>query len=154
MEQESSAGARIRSAAPLTLAEQVRLAEARGWQMAYDSHRAHVFSQRGVPVFATRGRGDCLALVLLPFGLILLAVHPLPAILMLLVIGWLYLSGSERLRQERQAIAAAENEALRLWLEVGHPPPAAGLAGAVPGGTPGRISRISRRLRRAGSPLR
>jgi hypothetical protein len=108
---------------PLSMADQVRLAEARGWETAYEGHRARVFSQRGVPVFPTRGQGDCLVLVLLPLGLILLAVHPLPAFLVLVAVGWLVLSGSDRLRQERREIAAAEAEALRLWLEAGHPPP-------------------------------
>ncbi|MFM7269377.1 MAG: hypothetical protein ACKOZT_12485 [Cyanobium sp.] len=108
---------------PLSMADQVRLAEARGWQAAYEAHRAHVFSERGVPVFATRGKGDCLALVLLPLGLILLAVHPLPAFLVLVVVGWLVLSGSDRLREDRRAIAAADAAALRLWLAAGHPPP-------------------------------
>lgn len=88
----------------LSMAEQVRQAEARGWEAAYEAHRARIFSQRGVPVFATRGQGDCLALVLLPFGLILLAVHPLPAFMVLVVVGWLVLSGSDRLRAECREI--------------------------------------------------
>lgn len=106
-----------------SLAEQVRQAEQHTWQGAYAAHRARVLSQRGVPVFASRGRGDCLALVLLPLGLILLAVHPLPATLVLILVAWLVLSGSDRLRQERGEIAEAETEALRLWLQAGHDPP-------------------------------
>ncbi|MFM7269609.1 MAG: hypothetical protein ACKOZT_13680 [Cyanobium sp.] len=126
------------------MADQVRQAEARGWEAAYAAHRARIFSQRGVPVFATRGQGDCLALVLLPFGLILLAVHPLPAFMVLVVVGWLVLSGSDRLRAERREIAAAEAEALRLWLEAGHPPPSPALR------PPALPRRFSRRLPREG----
>ena len=126
MEKDSGFASRSdRATPPLSMAEQVRRAEERGWEAAYESHRARIFSQRGVPVFASRGPGDCLALVLLPLGLILLAVHPLPATLVLVVVAWLYLSGSRRLDRERSEIAAAEAEALRLWLGQGHPRPAA-----------------------------
>lgn len=107
----------------LTLAEQARLAEERSWEGAYASHRARVLAQRDAPLFASRGRGDCLALVLLPLGLVLLAVHPLPAILVLVAVAWLLLSGSDRQRRDRAAMQAAEAEALRLWLEAGHPGP-------------------------------
>ena len=101
----------------------VRAAERQAYEAAYASHRSRVHSQLGIPLDASRGQGGCLALVLLPLGLILLTVHPLPAILVLVVVGWLYLSGSERLRQERSAIDAVDAEALRLWLEAGNPPP-------------------------------
>lgn len=101
----------------------VRAAERQAYEAAYASHRSQVHSQLGIPLDASRGQGGCLALVLLPLGLILLTVHPLPAILVLVVVGWLYLSGSERLRQERSAIDAADVEALRLWLEAGNPLP-------------------------------
>lgn len=101
----------------------VRAAERQAYEAAYASHRSRVHSQLGIPLDASRGQGGCLALVLLPLGLILLTVHPLPAILVLVVVGWLYLSGTERLRQERSAIDAVDAEALRLWLEAGNPPP-------------------------------
>lgn len=32
---------------PLSMADQVRLAEARGWETAYEGHRARVFSEVG-----------------------------------------------------------------------------------------------------------
>lgn len=117
-----------------SLSDQVRQAEDQAWQSAYASHRSRVHSQLGVPLFPSRGRGDCLALVLLPIGLILLVVHPLPATLVLAVVGWLVLSGNDRIRQEREAIRQADAEALRRWLAAGNPPPA---AGAVEGNDPG-----------------
>jgi len=128
-------GDRRRSAPAATpsLAEQVQQAEQQAWQSAYASHRSHVHSQLGVPLFPSRGRGDCLALVLLPFGLILLVVHPLPATLVLAVVGWLVLSGNDRFRREREAIRQADAEALRRWLAAGNPPPA---SGAVEGDDP------------------
>ena len=69
----------------------------------------------GAPQAPSRGRGDCLALVLLPLGLVLLVVHPLPAAIVLAVVGWLYLAGSDRLSSEREAIRAADHEAARRW---------------------------------------
>lgn len=119
------------------LAANVRAAERHAYEAAYASYRSRVHSQLGIPLYASRGQGGCLALVLLPLGLILLTVHPLPAILVLVVVGWLYLSGSERLRQERSAIDGADAEALRLWLEAGNPPPQG--IGAVDGGRAGRL---------------
>lgn len=110
--------------APLSMAEQVQRAEEHGWQTAYESHRARIHARLDAPVMARRGRGDCLALVLLPIALLLVAVHPLVAIPVLLGVGSLYLAGSRRLQQERDLIAAADAEALRLWLEAGHPRPA------------------------------
>lgn len=121
-------------ARPFSLAEQVRLAEQRSLDGAYASHRARVLSRRGVPVFASRGPGDCLALLLLPLGLVLLAVHPLPATVVLVVVAWLLLSGSERQRRERAEIEEAEAEARRLWIEAGHDPPSSP-------GAPGTASR-------------
>jgi len=124
-------------ASAANLAANVRAAERHAYEAAYASHRSRVHSQLGIPLYASRGQGGCLALVLLPLGLILLTVHPLPAILVLVVVGWLYLSGSERLRQERSAIDGADAEALRLWLEAGNPPPQG--IGAVDGGLVGRL---------------
>lgn len=127
MEQDPATPSARRTQRPLpSLAEQVQRAEARSLEGAYAGHRAQILSRRGAPVFASRGRGDCLALVLLPFGLILLVVHPLPATLVLLVVAWLVLSGSDRFRQQRAEIAEAEAEALRLWLAAGHRDPAGG----------------------------
>ena len=113
-------------AASPSLADQVQQAEQQAWQSAYASHRSSVHSQLGVPLFASRGRGDCLALVLLPLGLVLLLVHPLPATLVLVVVAWLVLSGNDRFRQEREAIRQADAEALRRWVEAGNLPPEAG----------------------------
>jgi hypothetical protein len=119
------------------LAAEVRAAERHAYEAAYASHRSRVHSQLGIPLYASRGQGGCLALVLLPLGLILLTVHPLPAILVLVVVGWLHLSGSERLRQERSAIDGAYAEALRLWREAGNPPPQG--IGADDGGLVARL---------------
>jgi hypothetical protein len=94
---------------------QIREAERQAEQVAYSDHRDRVRMELGAPRVPSRGNGDCLALALLPLGLILLVVHPAPAIAVLVAVGWLYLVGSDRQRSDREAIQAADREAERLW---------------------------------------
>ena len=49
-------------------------------QMAYAELHVQVRMELGPPSKPSRGTGDCLALVLVPLGLILMLVHPDPAI--------------------------------------------------------------------------
>lgn len=97
------------------LEARIRQAEAQLARSSYATHRDRVRMELGAPQQASRGRGDCLALALLPLALILLVVHPVPAILLLVLVGWLYLAGSEQRRRELAAIRAADAEAERRW---------------------------------------
>ena len=101
---------------------QIREAERQAEQVAYSEHRDRVRLDLGAPRIASRGNGDCLALALLPVGLILLVVHPAPAIAVLVAVGLLYLAGSDRQRSDQEAIEAADREAERLWRQRGIPP--------------------------------
>ena len=49
-------------------------------QVAYAQFRVQVRMELGAPSEPSRGPGDCLALVLVALGLILMLVHPAPAI--------------------------------------------------------------------------
>ncbi len=48
--------------------------------MAYAELHVQVRMELGAPSKPSRGTGDCLVLVLVPLGLILMLVHPAPAI--------------------------------------------------------------------------
>ena len=69
----------------------------------------------GAPSETSRGTGDCLALVLVPLGLVLMLVHPAPAIAMRALAACLVLAGSNRIKRDRAAIRAADGEAERCW---------------------------------------
>ena len=97
------------------LRQQIKDAERRADRVAFAEHRDRVRTDLGAPLTASRGSGDCLALALLPLGLILLVVHPLPAIVVLVTVGWLYLAGSDRRERDQRAIRAADAEAERRW---------------------------------------
>ena len=47
-------------------------------QVAYSEFRVQVRMELGAPSEPSRGTGDCLALVLVPLGLVLMLVHPAP----------------------------------------------------------------------------
>ena len=59
----------------------------------------------GAPSAPSRGTGDCLALVLVPLGLVLMLVHPAPAIAMWALAGCLVLAGSNQLKRDRAPLA-------------------------------------------------
>jgi len=59
--------------------EIMRAAE-KSQQVAYDKLHVQVRMELGAPSKPSRGIGDCLALVLVPLGLVLMLVHPAPAI--------------------------------------------------------------------------
>lgn len=84
-------------------------------QVAYAELRDQVRMELGAPSEPSRGTGDCLALVLVPLGLILMLVHPAPAIAVWAMAGCLVLEGSNRLKRDRAAIRAADAEAERRW---------------------------------------
>ena len=63
----------------------------------------------------SRGTGDCLALVLVPLGLILMMVHPAPAIAVWALSGCLVLAGWNHRKRDRAAIRAANAAAERRW---------------------------------------
>jgi hypothetical protein len=84
-------------------------------KVAYAELRDQVRMELGAPSEPSRGTGDCLALVLVPLGLILMLVHPAPAIAVWAMAGCLYLEGSNRQKRDRAAIRAADAEAESRW---------------------------------------
>ena len=83
--------------------------------MAYAELQVQVSIELGAPSEPSRGTGDCLALVLVPLGLVLMLVHPAPAIAMWALAGCLVLAGSNQMKRDRAAIQPADNEAERRW---------------------------------------
>jgi hypothetical protein len=84
-------------------------------QVAYAKLRVQVRMELGAPSEPSCGTGDCLALVLVPLGLVLMLVHPAPAIAMWALAGCLVLAGSNQLKRDRAEIQAADGEAKRRW---------------------------------------
>lgn len=84
-------------------------------QVAYAKLHVQVRMELGAPSEPSRGTGDCLALVLVPLGLILMLVHPAPAIAVWALAGCLVLAGSNQMKRERAVIRAADAEAERRW---------------------------------------
>jgi hypothetical protein len=84
-------------------------------QVAYAELRFQVRMELGAPSEPSRGTVDCLALVLVPLGLVLMLVHPAPAIAMWALAGCLVLAGSNQMKRDRAAIQAADGEAERRW---------------------------------------
>ncbi|MCX5957772.1 MAG: hypothetical protein NTW51_15560 [Cyanobacteria bacterium] len=84
-------------------------------QVAYAQFRVQVRMELGAPSEPSRGTGDCLALVLVALGLILMLVHPAPAIAVWVLSGCLVLAGSNQMKRDRAAIRAADAEAERRW---------------------------------------
>jgi hypothetical protein len=84
-------------------------------QVAYAELHVQVRMELGVPSEPSRGTGDYLALVLVPLGLVLMLVHPAPAIAMWALAGCLVLAGSNQMKRDRAAIQAADDEAERRW---------------------------------------
>ena len=84
-------------------------------QVAYAELHVQVRMELGAPSEPSRDTGDCLALVLVPLGLVLMLVHPAPAIAMWALAGCLVLAGSNQMKRDRAAIQPADNEAERRW---------------------------------------
>ena len=84
-------------------------------QLAYAELHVRVRMELGVPSEPSRGTGDYLALVLVPLGLVLMLVHPAPAIAMWALAGCLVLAGSNQMKRDCAAIQAADDEAERRW---------------------------------------
>ena len=82
-------------------------------QVAYAELQVQVRMELGAPSEPSRGTGDCLVLV--PLGLVLMLVHPAPAIAMWALAGCLVLAGSNQMKRDRAAIQAADDEAERRW---------------------------------------
>jgi hypothetical protein len=97
------------------LQREILRAGAQAQQVAYAELRDQVRMELGAPSEPSRGTGDCLALVLVPLGLILTLVHPAPAIAVWAMAGCLYLAGSNQLKSDRGAIRAADAETERRW---------------------------------------
>ena len=99
--------------------ELVRLAESQADERAWLLHRERVRQILGAPVRPSRGTPGCLSLVLIPLGLVLLTVHPLPGTLTLSLAAAFYLAGSTHLSEGRQRLESADAEAARSWQEKG-----------------------------------
>jgi hypothetical protein len=94
---------------------EIRRAEEQAQLVAYAKLRAQVRMELGAPGEPSRGNGHVLALVLAPLGLILMLIHPAPAIACWAMAACLYLAGSDHLKRDRAAIRAADAEAERRW---------------------------------------
>jgi hypothetical protein len=97
------------------LQSQILRAGEQARQVAYAELRDQVRMELGAPSEPSRGTGDCLAVVLVPLGLILMLVHPAPAIAVWAMAAVLYLAGSNQLQRERAAMRAADAETERRW---------------------------------------
>ena len=94
---------------------EIRRAEEQAQLVAYAKLRAQVRMELGAPGEPSRGNGHYLALLLAPLGLILMLIHPAPAIACWAMAACLYLAGSDHLKRDRAAIRAADAEAERRW---------------------------------------
>ena len=66
----------------------------------------------------SRGAAGCLALILVPIGLLLLTVHPDPGMVVLTLGAVAYLLGSQHLDRTRQQLEQADTEADQHWQNV------------------------------------
>jgi len=94
---------------------EIRRAEEQAQLVAYAKLRDQVRMELDAPIEPSRGNGHLLALVLAPLGLILMLIHPVPAIACWAMAACLYLAGSDHLKRDRAAIRAADAEAERRW---------------------------------------
>jgi hypothetical protein len=94
---------------------EIQRAEEQAQLVAYAKLRDQVRIERGAPGEPSRGNGPVLALVLAPLGLILMLIHPAPAIACWAMAACLYLAGSDHLKRDRAAIRAADAEAELRW---------------------------------------
>lgn len=97
------------------LEAQIHQAEIQAEEVAWTAYRDRVRARLGVRPVPSRGRGDCLSLVLLPIGLLLLLQQPVLGIAVLSLVAVFYLAGSLRLDAERRRLAAVDAEAERSW---------------------------------------
>jgi hypothetical protein len=70
------------------------------------------------PPAPSRGAAGCLALILVPIGLPLLTVHPVPGMVVLTLGAVAYLLGSQHLDRTRQQLGQAAAEADLHWQNV------------------------------------
>jgi hypothetical protein len=94
---------------------EIRRAEEQAQLVAYAKLRDQVRMELEAPIEPSRGNGHVLALVLAALGLILMLIHPAPAIACWAMAACLYLAGSDHLKRDRAAIRAADAEAERRW---------------------------------------
>lgn len=106
----------------------VRLAHANAERQAFARHREEVRRAREAPVSPNRGPAGCAALALVPIGLLLLSMHPLPGMIVLSLGGVLYLIGSHHLDQTQRQLRESELAAERYWQGQNRP------GGGKPGG--------------------
>lgn len=95
--------------------ELVRLAHANAERQAFELHREQVRLDKEAPPAPDRGPAGCLALILVPIGLLLLTVHPVPGMVVLTLGAMAYLMGSHHLDRTRQQLEQADTEADLRW---------------------------------------
>jgi len=93
----------------------VRLAHANAERQAYELHREQVRLAHDAAPAPDRGPAGCLALILVPIGLLLLTVHPVPGMVVLTLGAAAYLMGSQHLDRTRQQLEQADAEADLRW---------------------------------------
>ncbi len=79
---------------------EIMRAREKAQQVAYSEFRVQVRMELGAPSEPSRSTGDCLALVLVPLGLVQTLVHPAPIIAMWALAGCLVLAGSNRIEPD------------------------------------------------------
>jgi hypothetical protein len=95
--------------------ELVRLADANAERQAFALHREQVRLAHDASLSPDRGAVGCLALILVPIGLLLLTVHPAPGMLVLCLGAAAYLKGSQHLDRTRRQLEQADAEADLRW---------------------------------------
>lgn len=95
--------------------ELIRLAHANVERQAYAQYRERMRVAHEAPPAPNRGPAGCAALVVLPLGLLLLTVHPLPGMLVLSLGAALHLLGSRHLDRTRQQLREADADTDRRW---------------------------------------
>ncbi|MCS5693452.1 hypothetical protein NZK33_15900 [Cyanobium sp. FGCU-6] len=93
----------------------VRLAHANAERQAFELHREQVRLAHDAGQAPDRGAAGCLALILVPIGLLLLTVHPAPGMVVLCLGAVAYLKGSEHLDRSRRQLEQADAEADLRW---------------------------------------
>jgi hypothetical protein len=96
----------------------VRLAHANAERQAFELHREQVGLAQDAPPAPSRGPAGCLALILVPIGLLLLTVHPVPGMVVLTLGAVAYLMGSLHLDRTRQQLEQVATEADLHWRNV------------------------------------
>ena len=96
----------------------VRLARANAERQAFELHREQVRLAHDAAPAASRGAAGCLAVILVPIGLLMLTVHPVPSMVVLTLGAVAHLLGSQHLDRTRQQLEQVATDADLHWRNV------------------------------------